>query len=127
MVLMAYKHKREKCAKKTKEILENILLMKRAEYETIDCAKTVTVSSPMGRIVSEEAITNVLPSSDEGKLHESESSSIPILSEGNDEIEGIEDYIQTIEVDCKEIKAKEIFESARKKRNYIDVRDKKKR
>ena len=48
---------------------------------------------------------------------------IPIPSEGIDEIEGIEEYTQTIEVDCKEVKAKEIFESARKKRNYIDARD----
>ncbi len=127
LVLMAYKHKREKCAKETKEILENVLMMKQAEYETIDCAKTVTVSSPMGRIVNEETIKNVLPSGDEEQLSESESSSIPILSKGNDEIEGIEDYIQTIEVDCKEVKAKEIFESTRKKRNYIDARDDKKR
>ena len=123
---MAYRHKREKCAKETKEILENVLSMKRTEYECIDGVKTITVTSPMGKIVKEETVTNVLPSGTEEKLNESESSNIPILSEGNDEIEGIEDYIQTIEVDCKEMKAKEIFEFARKKRNYIDARTKKK-
>ena len=121
---MAYRHKREKCAKETKEILENVLLMKQTEYECIDCAKTITVTSPMGKIVDEETVTNVLPSSAEEKLNESEISSIPIPSEGNDEFEVIEDYIQTIEVDCKEVNAKEIFESARKKRNYIYTRGK---
>ncbi|MHA1882600.1 MAG: hypothetical protein ACTSUO_06105 [Candidatus Thorarchaeota archaeon] len=120
---MAYRHKREKCAKETKEILENVLLMKRTEYDCIDSAKTITVASPMGKIVNEETVTNVLPGGTEEELNELDSSSIPIFSEGNDEIEGIEDYIQTIEVDCKEIKAKEIFESARKKRNYIFARD----
>ena len=127
LVLMAYKHKREKCAKETKEILENVLLMKRTEYEFIDGAKTITVGSPMSKIVKEETPTNVLPGSTEETFDKPESSSIPILSEGNDEIEGIEDYIQTIEVDCKEIKAKEIFESARKKRNYIYARAEKKK
>ena len=122
---MAYKHKREKCAKETKEILENVLSMKQSQYEFIDGAKTITVASPMSRIISEEAITNVLPVSSEEKLSDAEGSSIPIPSERLDELEGIENYSQTIEISCSEVKAKEILEITRKKRNYIDEREEK--
>jgi len=118
---MAYKHKREKCAEETKEILEKIMLMRKAEYESIDGAKTVTVTSPMGRIIHEEATVNVLPSETEEIIVETEGSKLPLPSDSA-ELEGIENYTSTIDIDLKQEKAKEIFETARKKRNYIELR-----
>ena len=105
---MTYRHKREKCAEETKEILEKIMLMRKSEYESIDGAKTVTVASPMGRIINEEATVNVLPSETDEIISETEGSELP-LSPESAELDGIENYTSSMEIDLKQKKAKEIL------------------
>ncbi len=54
---MTYKHKKNKCFKETKEILEEVLNKKEEAYRCIDCAEAIHLENPMEQIITEEIDT----------------------------------------------------------------------
>ncbi len=69
---MTYRHKREKCAQETKEILDDVLKTKEEEYGCLDCAETVRVGNPMERILTEEIPRDELKSPTESIMEETQ-------------------------------------------------------
>ncbi|MHA2083797.1 MAG: hypothetical protein ACXABD_08595, partial [Candidatus Thorarchaeota archaeon] len=67
---MGYQHKDDTCCKETKEILENVLCIKKEEYEFLEGAETIEVESPTKKILQEESEVNVLPSETEEMMSE---------------------------------------------------------
>ncbi|MDF1539757.1 MAG: hypothetical protein P1Q69_12725 [Candidatus Thorarchaeota archaeon] len=62
---MTYRHKREKYAQETKEILDDVLKVKNEEYGCLDCADTVRVGNPIEKMIAEETPKNELKSPEE--------------------------------------------------------------
>ncbi|TXT54934.1 MAG: hypothetical protein BAJATHORv1_50187 [Candidatus Thorarchaeota archaeon] len=121
---MGYHHKRETCAKGTKEVLENILKDRKTEYELLGSTETIRVGSPIEEIVEEEAVTNILPGDAEEIIEESEQvevASEDIQDEMN-ELDSLVEYKAMIQVEFPVRDAKDEYEKKRKKRNYIEFR-----
>jgi hypothetical protein len=102
---MTYHHKRASCCKETKEILNNILQMKKSEYDLFE--------SP--------------PASRPAKLSNEQQDNVNVLS-GNETVvvdesmEGMENYEPTQETDFKADEIKDCLEKKKKRRNYIEFR-----
>ncbi len=118
---MTYKHKHEKCATETKEILENILKLRKAEYDFIEEAKSVTVGNPMEQILRDESAENVLPGASDEILSEGDEVVVEKPVEMN--FEDLENYTQAQEIESEPTKTKAILEKTKKRRNYIEFRD----
>ncbi|RDE13227.1 MAG: hypothetical protein C4K49_08870 [Candidatus Thorarchaeota archaeon] len=121
---MPYQHKKARHAKETKEILENIVKLRKTEYELMESAESVKVGSPFDDVVRNESRPNVLP----GQVHkapqdedhrESEEKEIQVHDRGS---EDFEDYKPTTEIKLDAHQAKETFEKKRKHRNYAEFR-----
>ena len=94
--------------KETREILDNILHMKKSEYEMLEPSTTTLESKPDDQ--KEPDGTNVLPGEAD-----------PILSEEGS-MENMETYESTQEMDFEVDEVKETVEKKKKRRNYIDFR-----
>ena len=93
---MTYRHKREKCAQETKEILKEVLKIKKEEYGCLDCAESVRVSNPMEKILAEEVPQAAVKSQTEAIMEEMDS---PIEAP---QTEGLETYVSTEEISEEE-------------------------
>ena len=103
-IAVSYHHKRKSCSKKTREILEEILQMEKAEYRMVEFASTVSETKPES---IGNGISNPLPG--EGEPAEAD-------------FEELESYEPTDKIDCEAATVKESFEKKKKKRNYIEFR-----
>lgn len=120
---MGYQHKDDSCCKETKEILENVLFVKKTEYEFLEGAETVKVESPVKNIVQEESEVNVLPSETEEMMSEVEKENVSVPSSPASDLEDLENYTPTQEAPPEAVNTKEIFEKKRKKRSYVEFRE----
>ncbi|MFW9805681.1 MAG: hypothetical protein ACFFFK_03005 [Candidatus Thorarchaeota archaeon] len=102
---MTYHHKRDPCAKETKEILNTILQMKKSEYELLE-----TPVSDMKLSEQKGSGTNVITQDEE----ETEI----IESSGED----MESYEPTQRMDFKVDEVKDCLEKKKKRRNYLEFR-----
>ncbi len=94
--------------KETKEILDNILQMKKSEYEMLDPSATSFTSKPFDQ--KEPADVNVLSGEAESELSE----------EGT--MEDMESYETSQELDFEVDEVKDCLEKKKKRRNYIEFR-----
>ena len=94
--------------KETKEILDNILRMKKSEYEMLDPSATSFTSKPFDQ--KEPADANVLSGEAESELSE----------EGTRE--DMESYETSQELDFEVDEVKDCVEKKKKRRNYIEFR-----
>ena len=101
---MSYHHKRKSCSKKTREILEEILQMEKAEYRMVEFASTVEEPKPD---YADNGTVNLLPGEGE-----------PVEVD----FEELESYEPTDKIDCEAAAVKESLEKKKKKRNYIEFR-----
>jgi hypothetical protein len=101
---MSYHHKRKSCSKKTREIIEEILQMQKAEYRMVEFASTVSETKPES---IDNGTANPLPGSGEN---------------AEVDFEELESYEPTDKIDCEAATVKESFEKKKKKRNYIEFR-----
>ncbi|MHA1934157.1 MAG: hypothetical protein ACW97A_02650 [Candidatus Thorarchaeota archaeon] len=120
---MGYQHKDDTCCKETKEILENVLCIKKEEYEFLEGAETIEVESPTKKILQEESEVNVLPSETEEMMSEVEKKDVSVPSSPPSDLEDLENYTPTQEAPPEAVNAKEIFEKKRKKRSYLEFRE----
>lgn len=121
---MTYQHKRARCAKETKDILENIIRLTKTEYDLMEKTEATKVESPFDDVVRSESRSNVLPGQARTVLREEghqEPDEKEIQVHDHDG-EDFEDYKPTIEVKLDAQQAKEIFEKKRKHRNYAEFR-----
>jgi hypothetical protein len=103
---LTYHHKRDPCAKETKEILANILQMKKSEYELLDSSATSFADKPEDQIHNDSA--NVLPGTADG------------ISSEDSAMEEMETYEPTQEMDFEADDVKDCVEKKKKRRNYIE-------
>jgi hypothetical protein len=101
---MSYHHKRKSCSKKTREILEEILQMEKAEYRMVEFASTVAETKPD---CIDNGTTNPLPGGED---------SVEM------DFEELESYEPTDKINCEAATVKESLEKKKKKRNYIEFR-----
>ncbi|MFW9919975.1 MAG: hypothetical protein ACFFED_10265 [Candidatus Thorarchaeota archaeon] len=117
---MTYKHKRGKCSKETKEILEDVLLAKEEEYGCIDCAETIRVKNPMEKVLKEETSAPRMKSQAEAIMEESKQESGTVAPAQNHDLES---YQPPEEIRAmRENGAKEISEKEKKKRAYLEFK-----
>jgi len=118
---MAYQHKKDRCMKDTKEIVENILRMKASEYDLTDSSEIVTSSKAMQIIHSGSAETNILPSETEEMMERCSEDEAMIDGECVS-LENLESYNPGQEIGIEASELKEGIEKKRKRRNYIEFR-----
>jgi len=94
--------------KETREILDNILHMKKSEYEIVEPSTTSAVSEPEDQKEPDGA--NVLTGEADSMLSEQGS------------MEDMETYEPTQEMDFEVDEVKDSVEKKKKKRNYIEFR-----
>ncbi len=120
LVTVTYHHKRERCLKDTKEIVENILHMKASDYDLSDPSEIVTSGKAIQIIERESHETNVLPSETEEMM---ECDSDEALIDGDCiSLERLESYETGQEIDFEVSELKEGIEKKKKKRNYIEFK-----
>ena len=105
-VLVTYHHKRDSCAKETREILANILQMKKSEYEILEPS---TESSKQSDQKKEDSANDLSGATDE-------------ISSEDSVMEDMETYEPTQELDFEAEEVKDCFEKKKKRRNYIEFR-----
>lgn len=105
---MTYHHKRDPCSKETKEILDNILHMKKSEYEMFELSTQSSTSKTQDQKQSTK--TNVLPGEAAAMLSEDEM------------LEEMETYETTQEFDFEVEEVKDCLEKKKKRRNYLEFR-----
>ena len=94
--------------KETREILDNILHMKKSEYEMLEPSTTSMTSKPVDQ--KEPDCPNTLPSEADSMLSDEES------------MENMETYESTQELDFEVDEVKDCVEKKKKRRNYIEFR-----
>jgi hypothetical protein len=94
--------------KETREILDNILQMKKSEYELLESSTASITSKPSDHKRHDR--TNVLSSEADSTLHD----------EGT--MDKMETYEPTQELDFEVDEVKECLEKKKKRRNYIEFR-----
>ena len=94
--------------KETREILDNILRMKKSEYELLEPSGSSTTSKSLDK--KERAKTNILPGETDGLLSR----------EGT--LEDMENYRPNQELNFEVDEVKECLEKKKKRRNYIEFR-----
>jgi hypothetical protein len=94
--------------KETREILDNILHMRKSEYEMFEPSTSSMTSKPVNQ--KEPDGTNVLPGEADSILSEEES------------VEDMETYESTQEMDFEVDEVKDCVEKKKKRRNYIEFR-----
>ncbi len=94
--------------KETREILDNILHMKKSEYEMLEPSPTSMTSKPVDQ--KESDCANTLPSEADSMLSD----------EGS--MENMETYESTQELDFEVDEVKDCLEKKKKRRNYIEFR-----
>ena len=117
---MTYKHKRGKCSKETKEILEDVLLAKEEEYGCIDCAGTISVKNPMEKVIKEEAPAQQMKSQSEAIMEEATREEQTASPQQNHDLESYQPP-EELRI-SKENGVKEISDKEKKKRAYIEFK-----
>ncbi len=117
---MTYKHKRGKCSKDTKEILEDVLLAKEEEYGCIDCAGTIGVKNPMEKVLKEEAPEQRMRSQSEAIMEEVMKEEQMAAQKQNHDLESYQPH-EELRI-SKENGVKDISDKEKKKRAYIEFK-----
>jgi hypothetical protein len=118
---MTYKHKKEKCAKETKEILEDVFQAKKEEYGCLDCIETVPVSNPVEKILAEESHTDSVKPWTASLVEETEECAEEVTVNTNGE--NHEDYSPVKQSTKKSKKdPKELYEKDEKNRAYVEFK-----
>nr|KXH73478.1 MAG: hypothetical protein AM325_07410 [Candidatus Thorarchaeota archaeon SMTZ1-45] len=94
--------------KETREILDNILRMKKSEYELLDMSVSSTTSKPSDRKDGKKV--NILPGETE------------VILSRKGRLEEMENYKPTQELDFEVDEIKDCLEKKKKRRNYIEFR-----
>ncbi|MFW9849549.1 MAG: hypothetical protein ACFFF4_10420 [Candidatus Thorarchaeota archaeon] len=113
---MTYRHKREKCAPETKEILEDVFKIEKEEYGCLDCAESVRVGNPMEKILAEETPHATIKSQAETVLDEVEVAEEKLQSKEGSQMET---YVSSQQIDTSET---EKSLEKKKKRSYVEFR-----
>ena len=117
---MTYRHKREKCAQETKEILEDVLKAEKEEYDCLDCADTVKVGNPVEKIIAEELPRNEIKNEAEAIIEEVQVEDEDI-SDQTEQGEDLGTYVAPDEIISNgEDKSRETLK--KKKGSYIEFR-----
>ncbi|TFG11469.1 hypothetical protein EU537_12240 [Candidatus Thorarchaeota archaeon] len=119
---MTYSHKRKKCAKKTKEILDNVIRDHKAKYAFINEGQSIVVSDPMESVVEDTTKINVLPTSSEDETKEDVDEADKQKPESF-ETKGMENYRPNREVRDPGSEIRKVVQRDRKRRNYVNIRD----
>ena len=102
---MSYHHKRKSCSKKTREIIEEILQMEKADYRMVEYASPGSATKSFKK-TENNGTTNQLPGSQ---------SVTP-------DLEKLESYETTKKLDFEAAAIKDSLEKKKKRRNYIEFR-----
>lgn len=102
---MTYRHKRDQCAKETRDIIENILRENVSSYDMIDSGGGLSQKSKETMHIENGA--NVLVSD---------------IDRDTDNLDKMEHYKPSQEFDFEVSEVKEGFEKKKKRRNYIEFR-----
>jgi hypothetical protein len=119
---MTYSHKRKKCAKETKEILENVIRGHRAKYAFVNEGQSVVVSNPMESVAKDSAKINVLETKSEDGLEKEGGEDDKSKFEAP-ETKGMENYQPNREVGDPESEIRKVVQRDRKRRNYVNLRE----
>lgn len=121
LTTVTYQHKKDRCMKDTKEIVENILRMEASEYDLAEPSDIVTSGKTIQIIRRETTEANILPKETE-EMMEHCSDEEAMIDGKCVRLEDLETYEpgQEIEVEVSELK--EGIEKKKKKRNYIEFR-----
>ncbi len=117
---MTYKHKKGKCSKETKEILEDVLHAKEEVYGCLDCVETIHLRNPMEKVLKENGATQEMKSQAASIINEAkaESEQGVLDTESN-----LETYQPPEDVKVTEENgAKQISDKEKKKRAYIEFK-----
>ncbi|MHA1909638.1 MAG: hypothetical protein ACW98Y_20225 [Candidatus Thorarchaeota archaeon] len=116
---MTYRHKREKCAQETKEILEEVLKAEKEEYGCLDCAESVRVGNPMEKILSDEIPRATIKNQSEAIMEE-----VDVADETSQEIqmEDLETYEAPDSISTEESESSLESLKKKKKRTYVEFR-----
>ncbi len=119
---MVYQHKRKTHAKKTKDILaEEVTDSKKTEYDEIEVSEANQTRASLLDVVQKERDQNALPEDSEEVSADAEeevdTATTSMIAED------CPDYSSTQEIHFESKEAKESFEK-KKKRNYIESREK---
>lgn len=117
---MTYKHKRGKCAKETKEILEDVLLSKEEEYECIDCTESIHVRNPFERIVNDEKEVSGMKSQEDLAMEEAREHAEHLKVESDNDL-GSYQPPEKLKM-SKENGAEHISDKEKKKRAYVEFK-----
>ena len=120
LIAMTYHHKKERCMKDTKEIVENILQLKTSEYELSEPSEIVTSGKTIQIVRTEDKEANVLPS-DTDEMMDCGSEELMVDGECVD-LEELESYDTGQDIDFEVTELKEGIEKKKKKRNYIEFK-----
>lgn len=117
---MSYRHKKDRCMKDTKEIVENILQLGASEYDLSDPSEIVTSGKTIQIIQRKPAETNVLPNDTE--MGECCSEDEAMVDGKCVKLKDLETYEPGEEIDIEVAELKEGIEKKKKKRNYIEFK-----
>ncbi|MHA2423604.1 MAG: hypothetical protein ACXAEF_02380 [Candidatus Thorarchaeota archaeon] len=115
---MTYRHKREKCAQETKEILEEVLKAEKEEYGCLDCAESVRVGNPIEKILAEEIPHAAIKSQAEAIMEEVESPG----EQSEVHVDDLETYVATDDTIGDESGSSLKALKKKKKRSYVEFR-----
>ena len=120
LAIVTYHHKKDRCRKETKEIVDNILQMEASDYDLTDSSEIVTSGKTI-QIIRSEKDPNVLPNDTEEIMEECDEEHAMIDGECVS-LEDMETYEPSQEIDFEVTELKEGIEKKKKKRNYIEFR-----
>jgi hypothetical protein len=118
---MAYRHKKAVCSKTSKDILENIVKLREAEYGLIEAAQTVRAGNPIHQVLEGSSSSNGLHSEAEETVSSGEVDTECIQSHDH-ATDDFEDYRPQMEVKFDAQEPKVRFEKKGKHRNYAEFR-----
>ncbi|MFW9845069.1 MAG: hypothetical protein ACFFEV_10870 [Candidatus Thorarchaeota archaeon] len=117
---MTYHHKKDRCIKDTKEIVENILQVKASDYDLTNPSEIVTSGKTIQIIRSGSTEANILPSETEEMMDCPEDG---VMVDGECvRFDDLESYEPGQEIDIEVAELKEGIEKKKKRRNYIEFR-----
>ena len=121
LVAMTYHHKKDKCMKGAKEIVENILQMGASDYDLSDPSDIVTSGKTIQIVERKPAEANVLPN-DAEMVMECCSEDETMVDGKCVSLQDLETYEPGEEIDIEVAELKEGIEKKKKKRNYVEFK-----
>lgn len=118
---MAYQHKKALCSKTTKDILENILGLRDAEYGLDEASQAAKGTSLVREMAKGTIPPNALPGQEEAPASEDEDE-MEHIQVHDHATEDFENYKPPTELEFEAQEPKVRFEKRGKHRNYVEFR-----